>query len=61
MKVVLQQVLAGRKTMTLMTKRRQRDTPEQIVRKIQAADRILAQGDDVAALLRELNITEATY
>jgi len=47
--------------MTLMTKRRQRDTPEQIVRKIQAADRILAQGDDVAALLRELNITEATY
>ena len=47
--------------MNIMTKRRQRHSPEQIVRKIQDADRILAEGGDVAAVLRELNITEATY
>jgi len=44
-----------------MTKRRQRHSPEQIVRKIQDADRILAEGGDVAAVVRELNVTEATY
>ena len=47
--------------MNIMTKRRQRHSPEQIVRKIQDADRILAEGGDVAAVVRELNITEATY
>jgi putative transposase len=47
--------------MNIMTKRRQRHSPEQIVRKIQQADRILAEGGDVAAVLRELNVTEATY
>jgi putative transposase len=47
--------------MNIMTKRRQRHSPEQIVRKIQDADRILAEGGDVAAVLRELNVTEATY
>lgn len=47
--------------MNIMTKRRQRHSPEQIVRKIQDADRVLAEGGDVAAVLRELNVTEATY
>ena len=47
--------------MNIMTKRRQRHSPEQIVRKIQDADRILAEGGDVAAVLRQLNVTEATY
>jgi transposase-like protein len=47
--------------MNIMTKRRQRHSPEQIVRKIQDADRILAEGGDVAAVVRELNVTEATY
>ena len=46
--------------MNIMTKRRRRHSPEQIVRKIQDADRILAEGGDVAAVLRELNVTEAT-
>ncbi len=44
-----------------MTKRKKRHSPEQIVRKIQQADRILAEGRDVSAVLRELNIAEATY
>jgi len=47
--------------MNIMTKRRQRHSPEQIVRKIQDADRILAEGGDVAAVLRELNVTKATH
>ena len=47
--------------MKIMTKRRQRHWPEQIVRKIQDADRILAGDGDVASLLRQLNATEATY
>jgi putative transposase len=46
--------------MNIMTERRQRHSPEQIVRKIQDADRILAEGGDVAAVVRELNVTEAT-
>ncbi len=47
--------------MTMTNKRRKRHSPEQIVRKIQEADRILAEGGDVAAVLRQLNVTEATY
>jgi transposase-like protein len=47
--------------MNIMTKRRQRHSPEQIVRKIQDADRILGEGANVAAVVRELNVTEATY
>lgn len=34
---------------------------EQIVRKIQQADRFLAEGGDLGAALRELKIAEATY
>jgi len=45
----------------MTSKRRKRHSPEQIVRKIQEADRILAKGGDVAAVLRQLNVTEATY
>jgi transposase-like protein len=47
--------------MTMKTKRRKRHPPEQIVRKIQEADRVLAEGGDVAAVLRQRNGTEATY
>ena len=49
------------KTITMTNKRRKRHSPEQIVRKIQEADRILAEGGDVVAVLRQLNVTEATY
>jgi selenophosphate synthetase-related protein len=50
MRVVLRPALAGRKTVSIMTKRKKRHSPEQIVRKIQDADRILAGGDDAAVL-----------
>ena len=40
---------------------RKRHSPEQIVRKLMAADRMLAEGKDTAAVCRELGVSEATY
>jgi putative transposase len=40
---------------------RRRHTPEQIVRKLKEADRMLNEGADVAAVARHLQITETTY
>lgn len=40
---------------------RRRHTPEQIVRKLKEADRMLSEGADVAAVARHLQITETTY
>jgi transposase-like protein len=36
-------------------------SPEQIVRKLMAADRLLAEGKNTAAVCRELGFSEATY
>ena len=44
-----------------MTTRRKRHTPEQVVRKLQDADRLLAQGAEVAAVARQLGVSEQTY
>ena len=43
-----------------MTTRR-RHTPEQVVRKLTQADRLLADGKDVADVCRELGVSEQTY
>lgn len=40
---------------------RKRHTPEQVVRKLVEADRMLAEGKKVADVCRELQVTEATY
>ncbi|WP_085998539.1 IS3 family transposase [Nocardia vinacea] len=40
---------------------RKRHTPEQVVRKLTEADRLLGEGKDVADVCRTLQITEATY
>lgn len=40
---------------------RKRHGPEQIVRKLMAADRLLAEGKDTAAACHELGVSEATY
>ena len=61
MRVFVRPASAGRKTVNIMTKRKKRYSPEQIVRKVQQADRILAEGGQVASVLQELNVTEATY
>jgi transposase len=40
---------------------RRRHTPEQIVRKLREADRLLAEGADVPAVCRHLEISVPTY
>jgi transposase-like protein len=45
--------------MTMTT--RKRHSPEQVVRKLAQADRMLGEGKDVADVCRELQISEQTY
>ena len=40
---------------------RKRHTPEQVVRKLTRADRLLGEGKDVADVCRELGVAEQTY
>jgi transposase-like protein len=40
---------------------RKRHTPQQVVRKLAFADRLLAEGKDIADVCRELQVTQATY
>ena len=40
---------------------RRRHTPEQVIRKLREADRLLAEGADVAAVARQLEVSEQTY
>ena len=42
-------------------KARKRHTPEQVVRKLSQADRVLGEGKDVADVCRELGGSEQTY
>jgi uncharacterized protein (DUF2384 family) len=38
-----------------------RHTPEQVVRKLHEADKLLGQGNDLAAVLKHLEISQQTY
>ena len=49
---------AGRLDKIMAT--RKRHSPEQVVRKLMTADRLLAEGKDTAAACRELGVSEAT-
>ena len=40
---------------------RRRHTPEQIIRKLREADRLLGEGADVADVARHLEVSEQTY
>jgi putative transposase len=40
---------------------RKRHTPEQVVRKLTQADRLLTNGTDIADVCRELQVSEQTY
>lgn len=44
-----------------MTRRRKRHSPEQIVRKLRDAEAMLNAGQDLAAVLQALEVSEATY
>jgi len=43
-----------------VARKRQRHTPEQVVRKLHEADKLLGQGQDTAAVLKHLEISEQT-
>ena len=45
----------------IITMARRRHTPEQIIRKLREADRMLGEGKDLAEVARHLEVTEATY
>src|SRR6185437_12191837 len=59
MRVLRPTTWAGRLDKIMAT--RKRHSPEQIVRKLMAADRLSADGKDTAAVCRELGVSEATY
>ena len=40
---------------------RRRHTPEQIIRKLREADRLLGEGAEIADVARHLEVSEATY
>lgn len=40
---------------------RRRHTPEQIIRKLREADRLLAEGAEIAGVARHLEVSEQTY
>ena len=62
MRVVLSSAVAGRETGQIMTNSsRKRHSPEQVVRKLGQADRMLADGADIAGVCRELGVSEQTY
>jgi putative transposase len=41
--------------------KRRRHTPEQIIRKLREADRLLAEGCEVPEVAKQLEVSEATY
>ena len=41
--------------------KRRRHTPEQVVRKLREADRLLAEGREVPEVAKQLEISETTY
>ena len=43
-----------------MASRRRRHTPEQMIRKVREADRLLGEGQDVAVVCKQLEVSEQT-
>lgn len=41
--------------------KRKRHNPEQVVRKLREADRLLSEGKDIAAVCQALEVSEATF
>jgi len=50
---------AGRLDINMATRKKQ--APEQVVRMLATADRMLNEGKDVADVCRELQVSEQTY
>src|SRR5439155_24890624 len=50
----------ARRTIGAMGHARRRHTPEQIIRKLREADRLLGEGQEVAAVAKQLEVSEQT-
>lgn len=59
MRVLRPTLWAGRLDEVMAT--RKKHTPEQVVRKLATADRLLNEGKDVADVCRQLQVSEQTY
>lgn len=57
---VLASAVRAREDHVMGTKRR-RHTPEQIVRKLREADRLLGEGQSVAQVVKALEVSEQTF
>lgn len=44
-----------------MTRQRRRHTPEQVIRKLREAERLLGEGRELAEVAKALEVSEATY
>jgi putative transposase len=53
--------MMGEEDSTTMSERRRRHTPEQIIRKLREGEKQLGGGVELAAVLKHLEITEATW
>jgi hypothetical protein len=53
--------MMGEEDSTTMSERRRRHTPEQIIRKLREGEKQLGGGVKLAAVLKHLEITEATW
>ena len=51
---------AGRTIGAMGQRRRRRHTPEQIIRKLREADRLLGEGQEVAVVAKQLEVSEQT-
>jgi putative transposase len=58
MRVLLPTMVGGRRMITV---KHRRHTPEQVVRKLREADRMLGEGADIPAVCRHLEVSEQTY
>src|SRR6202049_805810 len=51
--------MVGQRRMNTVQHRRH--TPEQVIRKLREADKLMAEGADIAAVARHLQVSEQTY
>jgi transposase-like protein len=45
----------------MSTVQHRRHTPEQVIRKLREADKLLAEGADIATVAKDLEVSEQTY
>ena len=45
----------------MKTVQQRRHTPEQVIRKLREADKLLAEGADIATVARHLEVSEQTF